>query len=504
MRYVLTLVLGIILSVSIGLLSPNAHAQESAKKTEIKNIPTPEKPAKFLSQHKMVINGKKISYNAMAGEMLMRDDKDAVVGTMWHFSYVRTDGAKGKNRPVTFVFNGGPGSSSVWLHLGVFGPKRVVVSSDPKDDGAAPFVLKNNLLSLLDVTDLVIVDPIGTGYSRPLGKADGSMFWGVREDARSVGDFIRRWVTANNRWQSPKFLAGESYGTTRAAALMRELEGGWTDISFNGVILISSVLDFSLNDTSNSNINGYLNNFPTLTATAWYHDKLPQKSGNLEEFIERVRQFTINEYAPALLKGSSISPADKAAMVDKIHGFTGLDKAYIELADLKISASRFRRELMRGERKTVGRLDSRYILNEREGLGNSMSNDPSGVAIDGAYSAALMHYMYADLGVRDITRKYNILGGVGDWNWGAGRSSTNVAPYLAQGMAENQALKIYVANGYYDMATPFHGTEMTFNQYGFDNDRVQMSYFEAGHMVYLHQPSIEKLAKEIRAFIIED
>lgn len=492
-----------VLILTVFLTASVTTAQErEGRSRQAENMPVPENPAKFVTEHQMRINGETVSYTATAQETLMYDEKsDEVTGLMWNVSYIRTDNGAGENRPVMFIFNGGPGSSSVWLHMGVFGPKRVVLDDNAADDGAAPFDLQDNPMSLLDVADMVVIDPIGVGYSRTLGSSDGKDVWGVEEDAKSVGNFIYRWLTENNRWQSPKYLAGESYGTTRAAALIGELEGGWTDVAFNGVILISSILDFNLEDTRHSHILGYLSYLPTMAATSWYHNLVPNRPDNIEEFLSQVRAFTIDEYAPALLKGASLEARERQRIIDKLHEFTGLSKEYLEQADLKVTAALYRSEVMRSDRKAVGRLDGRFIINERAGNNRTYSYDPSSAGIDAAYTAGLMHYMHNDLGVTGIRREYNILGGIGRWNWPEGRNGTNVAPLLAQGQAENKDLRIYVTNGYYDMATPFHGTEMTFNQYGFDMSRVQLSYFEVGHMIYIHGPSLEKMTREMREFV---
>lgn len=499
-------ILAAIISIHLIICSGISFAQEREERNgQAQNMPIPANPAKFVTEHQMRINGENVSYTATAQETLMYDEKtDEVTGMIWNVSYIRTDSGAGENRPVMFIFNGGPGSSSVWLHMGVFGPKRVVLDDNATDDGAAPFDLQENPMSLLDVTDMVVIDPIGVGYSRTLGKSDGKDAWGVEEDAKSVGNFIYRWLTENNRWQSPKYLAGESYGTTRAAALIGELEGGWTDVAFNGVILISSILDFNLEDSRHSHIMGYLSYLPTMAATSWYHNLIPDRPDNIEDFLAEVRAFTIDEYAPALLKGSSLSDDERQAVIDKLHAFTGLSKVYIDQSDLKVTAALYRSEVMRDQRKAVGRLDGRFVINEREGNNRTYSYDPSAAGIDAAYTGALMHYMRNDLGVTGIHRKYNILGGIGRWNWPEGRNGTNVAPLLAQGQAENKDLRIYITNGYYDMATPFHGTEMTFNNYGFDMSRVEMSYFEVGHMIYIHGPSLERMTREMREFVKAD
>ncbi len=492
-------------SLCVVFVITSAVAQEREGRREAQNMPTPENPAKFVTEHQMRINGENISYTATAQETLMYDEKtDEVTGMIWNVSYIRTDSGAGENRPVTFIFNGGPGSSSVWLHMGVFGPKRVVLDDNATDDGAAPFDLQDNPTSILDVTDMVVIDPIGVGYSRTLGKSTGRDAWGVEQDAKSVGSFIYRWLTENNRWQSPKYLAGESYGTTRAAALIGELEGGWTDVAFNGVILISAVLDFNSRQMADSHIEGYLAYLPTMAATSWYHDRVTDKMGSIEEFLAEVRDFTINEYAPALLHGSALAPEKREEIIDKLNAYTGLSKQYLENSDLKVTPDHYRSELMRNERKAVGRLDGRYIINERSGTNTTYSYDPSAAGIDAAYTAALMHYMANDLEVSGIRREYNILGGIGRWDWQGQRSDANVAPLLAQGQAENKDLRIYVSNGYYDMATPFHGTEMTFNLYGFDKSRIEMSYFEVGHMIYIHEPSLLRMNEEMRNFILAD
>lgn len=255
---------------------------------------------------------------------------------------------------------------------------------------------------------------------------------------------------------------------------------------------------------ADSHIEGYLAYLPTMAATSWYHNLVADKKGSIEEFLDEVRDFTINEYAPALYHGSSLSAEKRSAIIQKLHDYTGLSKQYLDNVDMMFTPDIYRAEVMRNDRKSVGRLDGRYIINERSGNNRTYSYDPSAAGIDAAYTGALMHYMRNDLGVTGIRREYNILGGIGRWDWQGQRSDANVAPLLAQGQAENKDLRIYVTNGYYDMATPFHGTEMTFNQYGFDKSRIKMSYFEVGHMIYIHQPSLEIMTQEMREFILAD
>lgn len=464
-------------------------------------------PRIFNSQGGISANGKTIRYKATAGETFIYDDKGAPTASIFSTTYIADGYADPKTRPVAFIFNGGPGSASLWLHMGVFGPKRVRLPEGPHDDGAAPFDIASNPQSILDVADLVFIDPVGTGWSRTLGEAKTEEFWGVSEDAQSIREFIRLWLVEHKRWNSPKFLMGESYGTTRSAALIDALESGWTDIAMNGIVLISSVLNFGLDATDPGNDIGYVGMFPSYAATGWYHGKVDKTKwgGDLEKFLVAARAFATDKYAPALLKGQLLAAADRQKIITEMSAFTGLSAPYLDRSDLRVPLRRFMRELLRDKGLTVGRLDSRFTGAEPNGVGEDPDADPSAYGIDGAYTAAMLDYFGRDLKV-DITDRYVTLGGVRKWNWGtkdAGgeNSYVNVAPYVERAMRQNRDLRVFSANGYYDMATPFFGTELTLAQPAFDRSRLTIKYYEAGHMMYIHQASLEKLAADIRAFI---
>jgi len=483
--------------------SAAAPVKDSVKVTE-----KPAEPKLFVTHHAGRFGGSQIKYTARAGETFLKDDKGKPVADIFSVTYTRDGVRDTTRRPVTFIFNGGPGSASLWLHMGLFGPRRVVLPSDAKDDGAPPYKIADNPLSILDTSDLVFIDPVGTGYSVPMGDKEGKDFWGIGEDARSVAQFIETWVRTNKRWNSPKYLAGESYGTFRAAAVTNELEGGYNDIALNGVILISTILDATLTDAHPGNELIYVMYLPTYAATAWYHHKIPGPKVELKTLVTQARAFAMGDYAVALLKGSALSTDERASIRAKLARFTGLSEDYLEKANLRVTPSRFQKELLRHEGKTIGRLDGRYTGKDFDNAGERPDNDPSFYAIDGAYMAAVNQYFATDLGV-DIDRKYQALGmGVNrSWNWKMPghdrgfRLGINVAPYIGRAMHENADFRVLAAAGYYDFATPFLEAEYTFARNGFLPDRVTINHYEAGHMMYLHQPSIEKLAANIRAFI---
>lgn len=467
----------------------------------------PVEAAKVYETEKSgTFNGVKLRYKTVAGETYLKNDDGDETAAIFSVSYLRTDVKPSDDRPVFFIFNGGPGSASLWLHLGVYGPKRVVVPSDAEDDGAAPFRLEDNPLSILDVADMVFIDPVGTGYSRAIGKGEGKDFWGIKNDAQSIAEFIRLWLVKNKRWNSPKYLSGESYGTTRAAALMEELQGGWSDIAMNGIVFISSILDFQTARYQPGNDTPYLSYLPTMAATAWYHGKVDKAGRTLDGFIDEVRAFTLGEYASALLQGNRLTDAEFNAVAEKVAGYTGLGLQYVKNANLRVNNMRFMKELLRDEGFVTGRLDSRYKGRDYEGTGDTFDGDPSGYGIDAAYTAGIYQYLHNDLGV-DIERRYEVLSGTPGRHWaeprkrGYSEGYPNVAPHVGEAMRQNKDFRVLVANGYYDLATPFFATENTFNANGIDTDRVTFTYYESGHMMYVHEPSLEKLVKDIRDFL---
>ncbi len=472
---------------------------------------TPEipEPQRWESSGQITADGERIRYSVIAGETYLEDEDGTPTGSIFSTTYLRDGVSDPRTRPVAFIFNGGPGSASLWLHMGVFGPQRVVLPSDARDDGAAPFDLRDNPETLLGEADLVFIDPVGTGWSRALGDTDpAEEFWGVDEDAASVAAFIRTWLTEHERWNSPKYLLGESYGTTRIGALMRQLEAGWNDVSINGVVLISVVLDFRLDATDPGNEIGYVGLLPGYAATAWHHNLVDRAAWNndSEAFLNDARAFATDEYLPALVRGHDLDPARKAEVISRMSELTGLSEQYIDRSDLRVTLSRFRTELLRDQGLSVGRFDSRFTGVEPIGVSDSPEGDPSGYGIDGAYTAAMMDYYTRVLGV-DLTRPYTTLGGVRDWNWDAGPAGgrnnyVNTSVWLERAMRQNQDLRVLATNGIYDLATPFFATEMTFNRPGYyDQDRIELTYYPAGHMMYLHQPSIEQMAQDVRDFI---
>ena len=494
-----------------------AHAHHGEKKpadhkmAEKKKDKEKKEPRRFDTKHVATVGGREISFRAIAGETYIQNDKGENVAAIFSTSYIADGTEDPRTRPVAFVFNGGPGSASLWLHLGVFGPKRLQLPVDenggPLDDGAAPYDLLENPYTTLDVADLVFVDPVGTGFSKALGDEDPKDFWGVTKDAKSLREFIRLWLTEHKRWNSPKYLMGESYGTTRIAALVNELEGGLTDIAINGAVLVSVVLNFGLDDTAPGNAVGYAGLIPTYAATAWYHGQVDRTKwgGDQQRFLREARAFVIDEYVPALMKGRDLPAPARDAVAAKLAGFIGLDADYVKRANMTVPLRRFMRELLRDQGLSVGRLDSRFTGVEPDGVGERPEFDPSFYGIDAGYTGAMLDYFTRDLEV-DITDRYTTIGGVRDWDWktsdaGGELSYLNVAPYLEKAMRQNKDLRILAANGYYDHATPFFATELTFNQPGFDADRVTLTYYDAGHMMYIHGPSLEKLAKDVRDFI---
>lgn len=499
-------VFGILCLIVTAVAWAPVAAQDEPAKSDAKKDEKKTEPKVFTREFSGSFGGASVNYLVTAGETFLKDDKGENTAAIFTVAYTKKDVSDARTRPVTFVFNGGPGSASLWLHMGVFGPKRVVVPSEGSPAGAAPFQVDENPLSILDVTDLVFIDPVGTGYSQPLGKAKGEDFWGLKEDADSIAAFIRIWITKNGRWNSAKYIAGESYGTTRAARLVKSLQSTFTGISVNGVILLSSILDFHTAAFSPGNNIPYVGFLPTYAASAWYHGKVSPKPESLSAFMDEVRDFAVNEYSVALMKGSNLKGEERKQIVAKLARYTGLSEVYLEQTDLRVNAPRFMKQLLRDEGKVVGRFDSRYIGQDYDDAGETFDNDPSAYGIDGAYITSVNDYLTRVLKV-DFDRRYKILerepGSKWKWSEGQGGWATyvNVAPHLGQAMRENADFRVYVANGYYDLATPFFATELTLADNGINPDRLTMSYFEGGHMMYTHEPSLKRLASEVRAFI---
>jgi carboxypeptidase C (cathepsin A) len=482
------------------------RAQEVGPKPPPKAEPKADGALEHLSetQHTITVDGTKLDYKATAGNLVLKDEAGKATASMFFIAYTKNGVDDLRKRPVTFTFNGGPGSSSVWLHLGAFGPRRVPVG-DVGESVAPPYRLVDNESTLLDVTDLVFIDPVTTGYSRPAPGQDAKQFHGVQEDIQSVGEFIRLYVTRYQRWPSPKFLAGESYGTTRAAGLVGYLQDRY-GMDFNGVVLISSVLNFETLRFDDGNDLPYILYLPSYTATAWFHKRLSAElQADLRKTLAEVEQFALGDYTLALMKGNKLGPEARKAVAQKLARYTGLSADYVVRSNLRIDNGRFMKELLRGEHHTVGRYDSRFTGTDLDAVGEQSEYDPSFAAVQGPYTAALNAYLRAELKCeRDLP--YEILTGrVQPWNFGNARNRyLNVSGSLRQAMTKNRDLRVFVANGYYDLATPYLATEYTFTHLGLDAslaEHVTMGFYEAGHMMYIHKPALHKLKKDVAAFL---
>jgi carboxypeptidase C (cathepsin A) len=450
--------------------------------------------------HRIKINNLEIMYKAIAGALNLKDEKGTDKASMFYVSYTK-ENEKGANRPITFCFNGGPGSSSIWLHMGLLGPKKVelkeAVFTPP------PYQFKENPFSLLDVTDLVFLDPISTGYSKAASGKDPKQFHGVEEDIKSVGEFINLYLTRFNRWDSPKFLIGESYGTTRAAGLSSHLLDEYK-LYLNGIVLLSSVLDFQTIEFDEGNLLSYILFLPTYTATAWYHKKLePDLLQDLNQTLKECEEFALNEYASALLQGDLLDEKKRTQVITTLARFTGLSADYIKNANLLINMNCFSNEILRDKKKIVGRFDSRFIGYAGDVCDSSYNYDPSATAVFGAFTATFMDYIRKDLKWKEED-PYKVLTSLWPWNFGTATNRyLSMTENLREAIVKNPSLKVYVGSGLYDLATPYFGTKYTFNHLRLDpslKNNVTLSYFEAGHMMYISQPSLIKLKNELVEF----
>ena len=478
--------------------------------------PTPQDNL-VVTHHSVTINGQPIAYTVTTGTLILKeeteksgDDAGASEGekpkaSLFFIAYTRDDVADPAARAITFSFNGGPGSSSVWMHLGLLGPRRVLLD----DDGFSlppPYRLVDNDASLLDASDLVFIDPISTGFSRAVVGEKAKDYHGYTKDIESVGDFIRLYTTRYRRWLSPKYLIGESYGTTRAAGLseyLQERHGLW----LNGIMLISSILNFQTADFNPGNDLPPLLFLPTYAATAWYHRRLPAElqALPLNELLAQVETLALDEYAAALLHGAALPAPQRNAIAHQLARFTGLSQDYVERSDLRIDIFRFTKELLRREQRTVGRLDSRYTGIDRDAVGEHAESDPSYSAILGAYTACFNDYVRSDLGY-ESDLPYEILKGLyQNWSYKEFENQyVNVAEKLRSAISNNPHLRVHVANGYYDLATPYFATRYTFNHLGLDKSlhaNISMSYYEAGHMMYVQLASLHALKAELAGFL---
>ena len=506
-------------------------ADKSTEKAEDK---TP--PADVTTQGEVTASGEHIAYNAVAGTITVgaTDIQDAQLGMdgkpqadsqlllaapkeakdadptarMFYVAYFKKD-AKAEERPITFFYNGGPGSSTVWLHMGSLGPKHVVTDTDTHLP-AAPYKLVDNVNSLLDVSDLVFIDMPGTGFGRLLGKEPEKAFWGIDEDANAFARFIVRFTTKYNRWNSPKFIFGESYGTTRSAVLADILENG-KSMDINGVILLSQIFNFTTdidNPSGNPGVDlPYELALPTYAATAWYHKKLPTQPAALEPFLKDVEEFTRGAYAHALAEGTDLGADEKQAVAEKLHEYTGLPVAYLLKANLRVNGGEFEKTLQDDQDLTTGRLDTRFSGPNLNPLSESAEYDPQSSAISSAYVSLFNDYVRRDLKYGEgQTYLPQAQTGMFQWDFkhGGNPVSVNVAPDLAEAMKTNPRLKVMVNGGYYDLATPFFAAEYEQKHLPIPQSlakNIEYDWYESGHMVYVRDESLKQLHDRVAAFI---
>jgi len=528
-----TLSLGTALHAA-GLTKPGDTA---SKKPDASTTAAPDKgvlftPESVSSEGSVNVEGTRVDYHAIAGTIVVhpkgwddvawREQPDSDLGdkknakaeaSMFYAAYFKK-GVPAANRPIVFLYNGGPGSSSVWLHMGAFGPRRII-TADVTHTEAAPYRLDNNAYSLLDVADLVFIDAPGTGFSRIAGKDKEKAFYGVDPDAHAFSEFIKSFLTKYGRWNSPKYLFGESYGTPRSAVVVNELETG-NDIDFNGVIMLSQILNFDLLGLS-ANLNPsidqpYITALPSYAATSWYHNRLPgQRPTELEPFLKEVEQFAITDYAQALQLGSQLDPQRKQQIAEKMAQYTGLPVAYILKSDLRIESAQFSKELQSASGLTTGLLDSRFSGPDMDPLSKEASYDPQAAAIGSAYVSAFNDYVRKDLGYgQNEVFKPEI--DVPDWDMAHQQPGTsspihgamNVMPDLASAMKYNPSLKVMLNGGYFDLGTPYYEGWYEMHHLPIPaslQNNIEYHYYQSGHMVYAHEASLKQLHDNVATFI---
>ncbi|NUQ69863.1 MAG: peptidase S10 [Chthonomonadales bacterium] len=456
-----------------------------------------------VTRHTLDLPGRTLEYSAHVGMMPMKNDNGDAEAGIFYMAYMREAAPDGAPRPIMFSFNGGPGSASVWLHLGALGPKRVATM----DGGMPPppYAVIPNEHTWLDETDLVFIDPVGTGYSRPKTPEVGKKYWGINGDIESIAEFIRLFLTRFQRWSSPIFIVGESYGTTRAAGLAGHLIN--RGIALNGIVLVSSILNFQTARFAKGNDLPYILFLPTYTATAWYHGCLaPDLQKDLKATLREVEAWAAEGYATALAKGDALGEAERRDVIQRLARYTGLSEQYIDETDLRVQIHRFCKELLRRQKRTVGRLDSRFMGIDAIAVTEAPDYDPSIAVIMPPYTSAFNDYVRRELEYRtdDV---YQILGtGIkSPWDWGsAGDGYPDTADALRSAFSKNPHMRVFVASGYFDLATPYFATEYTLSHMGLDPElrgNITTGYYEAGHMMYVHGESLARLKEDVSRFV---
>jgi carboxypeptidase C (cathepsin A) len=494
-------------AVDAGTLMRMCHIDVKGElKDEWRRLPTPQNS---VTEHHFSAGGRSFDYTATAGTLIVRDDDDKPIASIGYVAYTRKGGKEGEPRPLMFAFNGGPGSSSLWLHMGVLGPRRVVVS-DPGPTPNAPYRTVENEFGVLDKSDLVMIDPVGTGLSHAVCNHKDEEFWGVDPDIDSISRFIAQYVSDNNRWSSPKYLLGESYGTTRAAAIVNYLRAR-RSLEFNGLILVSVATDIeAIFAELPGNDRPYSVYLPGYAAVAWYHHALPHQPPALEPFLAEVRAYAMGPYTAALLKGDALGDAEREAVAEQLHEYTGLPVQYLKDANLRVSEIEFAHELLKGKRETIGRLDGRFVGPTQDPLAKEADYDPQSAAIGAAFTAAFLDYYHGELRFGRGLTYHTTNFGIGDkWKWthktdGGEQPMVNSDVDLAQALVQDVNLRVLVLCGYYDLATPFSATEYMMAHLGVPapaSARIKLEYYPAGHMMYVNPPSAAKMKKDLDAFI---
>lgn len=500
--------LGLLATAGWSQAAKPAEDRPAGKEAKEDGIPVPPE-TNTTTKHDLTVGGRLIHYTATAGNLLIRDEQGKPNGSIFYVAYTE-DGVEAKSRPVTFFYNGGPGAATIWLHMGSFGPVRVVTQA-PEATAPAPYRYVPNENSLLDKSDLVFIDAPLAGFSRAVGKGTIKDFAGTDQDIAAFRKFIERYITVNQRWNSPKFLFGESYGTTRSAGLVAALQND--GVAFNGVVLLSSILNYNIrNPGYDSESIGY---FPSFAAIGYFHKKV-KASGSMAEWVQQAREFARGPYAQALAQGDRISKSEFDSVAAKVSSFTGLDVNYVKEARLRISAARFRKELMRGDDRTLGRYDARFMGWDPDEAGETPGYDPSDTGISGVYVGAFHDYIQRELKYMSQETYYTSGPGLNAaWDFkhkpsgvqgGGGRgeqSNPDTAMDLSDAMRKNPRLKVFSANGYFDLATPFFITEYDLSHMSLPEPlvgNVTFGYYPAGHMVYLNVDALREMKADMVKF----